>query len=314
MSARKLTMAAVAALAVLAAVAPSASATFHLVQVREVYPGSTSAPAAEYVELQAYSAGQNHVGGHFVRTYDATGKVIATSSFPADVAQSASQMTMVLATPEAEAAFGITADTSLSPSGQLSPTGGAVCWETIDCVAWGNFSGSLPSPAGDLVAPGGIPDGMALRRSIAADCPTALDPQDDHDNSAVDLAVVFPAPRPNPVAPTEHICTAAGGGGIYGTPGGSGQPGRGTPQTTLRRKPPKRTADRTPTFRFGADEAKARFQCKLDKAAYKACRSPFTSKKLGFGAHAFKVRAIDSDGRVDPSPASYRFRVVPKGG
>ncbi len=219
---------------------------------------------------------------------------------------------MVLATPEAEAAFGIVADGPLSPSGQLSPIGGAVCWETIDCVSWGNFSGSLPSPAGEPAAPGGIPDGMALRRSIDADCPTALDPEDDRDNSAADFALVFPAPRPNSVVPTEHSCAGSGGGG--GAAGGAYGPSQGTPQTALRGKPPKRTEDRTPTFRFGADEAKARFQCKIDKAAYKACRSPFTSKKLSFGAHSFKVRAVDSGGRVDPSPASYRFRVVRKRG
>ena len=311
MSARRLTMAAVSALAVLATAAPTASATFHEVKLREVYPGSAASPAAKYVELQAWSSGQNHVGGHFVRTYDATGSAVATSPFPADVPQGANQMTMVLATPEAEAAFGIVADAPLSPSGQLSPAGGAVCWETIDCVAWGAFSGSLPSPAGGPAAPGGIPDGMALRRSIDANCATALDPTDDHDNSLTDFAAVFPTPRPNSVAPSEVGCTSAGGGGPTGGPYG---PSAETPQTTLKRKPPKRTSDRTPTFRFGAEEAKGQFQCKLDKAAYRSCRSPFTTKRLSLGGHTFKVRAVDSGGRVDPSPASYRFRVIPKGG
>ncbi|MFL5874021.1 MAG: hypothetical protein ACJ75T_11200 [Solirubrobacterales bacterium] len=311
MSTRRLTAVLGLALAVLAIAASSASATFHEVQVREVYPGSAAAPAAEYVELQAWANGQNHVGGHFVRTYDAAGNIVATSAFPADVSQGANQMTMVLATPEAESAFGVVADAPLSPSGQLSPAGGAVCWETIDCVAWGAFSGSLPSPAGSPAAPGGIPDGMALRRSIGANCATALDPTDDHDNSLVDFAAVFPAPRPNSIAPSEVSCTSAGGGGPTGSPYG---PPAETPQTTLRRKPPKRTSDRTPTFRFATDATKAQFQCKVDKTAYRTCRSPFTTKRLGLGAHTFKVQAIDSSGRIDPSPASYRFRVVPKSG
>ena len=290
--------------------APAAGATFHEVQVREVYPGSAASPSAEYVELQAWASGQNHVGGHFVRTYDAGGDVVATSPFPADVPQGSNQVTMVLATPEAESAFGIVADGPLAPSGQLSPAGGAVCWETIDCVAWGAFSGSLPNPAGAPAAPGGIPDGMALRRSIDANCATALDPTDDHDNSLADFAAVFPAPRPNSVAPGEVSCASAGGGPIGGPYG----PSAATPQTTLKRKPPKRTRDRTPTFRFAADEAKAQFQCKLDKTAYRSCRSPFTTKRLALGAHTFKVRAVDSGGRVDPSPASYRFQVIPKAG
>lgn len=308
---RAIAIAAASVVCGLATLVPPASASFHLVQVREIYPGSAAAPAAEYVELQAWSSGQDFVAGHFVRTYNASGEAVATSTFPADVARGEDQMTMVLATPEAEAAFGIVADAPLTPAGQLSPTGGAVCWEAIDCVAWGNFAGSLPSPAGPPAAASGIPDGMALRRTVGRACPTALDPEDDSDNSAADFAAVFPLPRPNSTAPTERACVTTGGGSTGS--GGSSQ-SSGTPQTILRRKPPKRTADHTPTFRFAADEARVRFQCKVDATAYRACRSPFTTKRLALGLHRFKVRAIDSDGRVDPSPASYRFRVIRKPG
>jgi hypothetical protein len=47
---------------------------------------------------------------------------------------------------------------------------------------------------------------MALRRSIAAGCPTALEPGDDTDNSAADFAVTTPNPRPNSVTPMETAC------------------------------------------------------------------------------------------------------------
>jgi hypothetical protein len=118
----------------LAAGAPAASATFHLMQIREVYPGSIANPGSEYVELQMWAEGQNHVEGHVLRTYDAAGAVTGTDTFPADVAHSANQSTMVLATPEAEAQFSLAADAPLAPSGQLDPSGGAVCWENLDCV------------------------------------------------------------------------------------------------------------------------------------------------------------------------------------
>lgn len=288
-------------------VAPAA-ATFHLMQVREVYPGSAASPDAEYVELQMWSGGQNHVGGHFLRSYDAAGAVVATSAFPADVANGANQSTLLLATPQAEAQFGVLADAALSPAGQLSPAGGAVCWETIDCVSWGNFSGALPSPAGTPAASAGIPDGMALRRSIARGCATALDPADDENDSAADFEAVFPAPRPNAVAPSERPCTAVGGGG------GSPSPAEeGAPQTLLRRKPPKRTGDRTPTFRFAAAGDAAFFQCRLDRKRFRRCRSPFTSRRLDLGAHRFQVRAVGPGGQADPTPAAYRFRVVRPG-
>jgi hypothetical protein len=288
-----------------------AAATFHEMSIREIYPGSIADPGAEYVELQMWSPGQNLIGGHVLRTYGPTGSVIKADTFPADVAGSANQSTIVMATAEAEAQFGFTADGALSPSGQLDPAGGAVCWETLDCVSWGNFSGSLPGPAGSPAAPSGIPDEMALRRTISPGCATLLEPTDDHDNSAADFSPVFPAPRPNSVAPSERPC-AAGGGQQGGAEGPGSQGGRGAPQTTLKRKPPRRTTDRTPTFRFAADEAGSTFQCKLDSKPFRACRSPFTAKQLSLGHHTFKVRARDDSGALDPSPATYGFAVAAK--
>jgi hypothetical protein len=293
------------ALVLLAFPAPPAVATFHLVQVREVYPGSGANPDSEYVELQMWSGGQNLLGGHVVRSYDASAAVTGASAFPADVANDANQSTMILATPQAEAEFGFVADGPLAPAGQLSHVGGAVCWETIDCIAWGSFAGSLPSPAGAAAAPGGIPDGMALRRSIARDCATALDPADDSDQSQADFEVVFPAPRPNAVAPSEKTCSGAGVGGGAGGPAPAGE----APQTFLRRKPARKTRDRTPTFRFGSDERGASFECSLDRKRFRACSSPLTTRRLGSGPHRFRVRAVRDD-VSDPSPASYRFTVL----
>lgn len=299
------TLAALAALALVAA--PAAQATFHLMMVREVDPGSALEPEAEYVELQMYAAGQNHVKGHKLRTYDASGAVTGTSTFAADVANGANQSTILLATQAAAEQLGVTPDASLASPGALSPAGGAVCWEELDCVSWGSFSGSLPSPAGTPAAAGGIPDGVALRRTIASGCPTALDPPDDSNNSAADFSPASPQPRPNSMPPTEQLCASSGSGGSGGGP----SPGGGNaPQTIFRHKPPKRTGDRTPTFRFVADDAAVSFECKLDGKPFRACRSPFTTKTLSYGAHRFQVRARDDSGGVDPTPASARFRVV----
>lgn len=269
---------------------PSAQATFHVVQIREVYPGSAANPLSEYVELQMWSGGENLVGGHFARAYDAAGAAVATSTFPADVPRGSNQSTMLLATPEAEAEFGIVADAPLAPAGQLSPGGGAVCWEGIDCVSWGAFAGTLPSPTGAAAAPPGIPDGMALRRSISRGCSSLLDFADDRDRSAADFSLASPAPRPNSVVPSERHC----------------------PQTVLRLKPARRTSDRTPTFRFSSSGASG-FQCKLDGRRFRPCRSPFTTASLSLGPHRFRVRAIGSRGNADPTPASHRFRVVGRG-
>lgn len=285
----------------------AASATFHEMSIREVYPGSPTQPESEYVELQMWAAGQNHVEGHVLKTYNASGGVTSTNPFASDVPGGANQSTILLATSGAETEFGVSADTALSP-GKLDPAGGAVCWENLDCVSWGSFSGSLPSPGGTPAA--AIPDGMALRRTIAPGCATLLEPTDDHDSSAADFSAVFPAPRPNSVVPTERNCPSSGEGGLGGGSAGSSQ--KGAPQTTLRRKPGKTTRDRTPTFRFASDEPGSTFQCKLDGKPFRSCRSPFTSKRLTPGNHTFKVRARDDSGKLDPSPASYGFKVVAK--
>jgi hypothetical protein len=293
-------IAAVIVFMTLGAAATPAGATFHEMSIREVYPGSAAEPTSEYVELQMWHSGQTLVGGHTLRTYGAGGAPTATV-LPADVPNGASQSTILIATPGAEAKFGVAADAPLAASDLLDPAGGAVCWEAIDCVAWGSFSGSLPSAAGTPAAP--IADGMALRRTIAPGCPTLLEPSDDSDDSAVDFFEAFPAPRPNSVAPSEHACPVPAG-----EKGGSES--SGAPETRLRHTPPHRTHDRTPRFSFGADEAGASFQCRIDRQKFHRCASPFTSKRLASGPHTFAVRARDDSGHVDPTPAVYRFKVL----
>jgi hypothetical protein len=284
--------------------------------VREVYPAADSS----YVELQMWASGQNFVGTHHLVVYNSGGGVVDNFEFANDVPNGANQSTIVVG----DTGYPLTFDEmplpdETDPSLDLSPAGGAVCWaegSPPDCVSWGNFSGagSLPSPTGSPAAPSGVPAVMALRRSISPGCPTFLEPTDDHDNSAADFALVFPGPRPNSVAPTEIRC-AAGGGGQTGGGGGQGaQGGHGAPQTSLRHVPPHRTHDRTPTFRFGADEPGSTFQCKLDGKPFKPCRSPFTTPKLTLGPHTFKTRARDESGKLDPTPATYQFRIIVRPG
>lgn len=281
---------------------PVAAATYHLMNVREVYPGSVASPTAEYVELQMWAPGQNLVAGEgkVLTIFGPNGEKTAEAKFPADVKGEANQSTLVLATPLAEAQFQIKADAELPPAGSLSPAGGKVCWVNIDCVSWGSFSGSsaVPSPSGSTVAPSGIPDAMAIRRTIEPGCPTLLEPGDDRNDSAKDLFVAAPNPRPNSVSPTEVPCES--------------QESVVRPQTSLRRKPPKRTRDRTPTFTFASDQADVLFECSLDRHRFGRCRSPFTSRPLKPGRHRFSVRAVGHDTGPDRSPASYAFVVLPR--
>jgi len=303
---------AVAWAATLALAAPAA-ASFHLVSLREVYPGSAAGPEAEYVELQAYAAGQNFVRGHSITLFDAAGNQAGVAEFDADVAAGGNQMTLLAATPAAESQFGLVADAAL-PSGSLDPAGGAVCWEALDCVAWGSFSGPTASPVGSPADPGGIPDGMALRRSIAPGCPTLLEAADDSDDSAADFADVFPSPRPNSTPPAERSCggSGAGAGGGAGGPAGGGRGAALRPQTWLRHRPGRVLRRRVAVFRFTSDRRVAIFLCKLDRRRFRRCRSPFVARRLRPGRHVFRVKAKLPGGAADRTPAVWRFRVVPR--
>lgn len=63
------------------------------------------------------------------------------------------------------------------------------------------------------------------------------------------------------------------------------------------------------SFSSSGGLAPIRFQCKLDGRAYGRCRSPRSYRNLDPGRHAFRVRAKDRLGRLDPTAALKRFTV-----
>ena len=82
----------------------------------------------------------------------------------------------------------------------------------------------------------------------------------------------------------------------------------GPPDTTIDRAPSARIAERTAEFAFSATE-EATFECSLDGAAFEPCVSPRRYEGLAEGAHTFRVRATDTLGKVDPTPAEHAFTV-----
>ena len=80
------------------------------------------------------------------------------------------------------------------------------------------------------------------------------------------------------------------------------------PDTTLTGQPAATTTSTSATFTFTGVDA-ASFECKLDAAAFIACVSPHTYTGLVSGSHTFQVRAKDSEGRYDPTPAAYTWTI-----
>lgn len=69
------------------------------------------------------------------------------------------------------------------------------------------------------------------------------------------------------------------------------------------------TSTPTPSFAFTSPEGTATFECSEDGAAFTACTSPQTTATLGDGPHTFAVRAVDTLGNADATPASRSFTV-----
>ncbi len=82
------------------------------------------------------------------------------------------------------------------------------------------------------------------------------------------------------------------------------------PNTILKGGPFSRTKKHRATFKFASNGFKSRFQCRLDKGAWKSCSSGKTYTNLKKGAHTFRVRAIDQGGNIDPSPIVRSWRIT----
>jgi hypothetical protein len=284
------------AIAGLALSAPAASAVggFHFIKIREVSLG-TGDPSAAFVELQSYSSGQSNIAGHTITFYDETGIIVGTYPVSADVPNGDSQRTVLMGGPGVSPAPDFVHD--FGPVTQSYGSGGALCFDNLDCVSWGSFSapGSLPSPAGANAPP--IPAGSSLERSIGAGCATLLEELDDTDISASDWSVSTPSPRNNAATPTERSCLPPGA----------------EPETRIDEGPKKKTKRKKAVFEFSTLLVGATFECSLDGKApsgsggYGACTSPLTAR-VKRGKHVFRVRAV-LNGIADGSPAQHSWKV-----
>jgi hypothetical protein len=186
----------------------SASASYHLNKIRAVFEGPST--SAGFVELQMYADGQNLIGGatHPLTIYSSNGSVAFTYSPVVGVPTGLNQRTILFRdfASSSQADFFVT---GLGTALQNTASGGAACWDVVDCVSWGAYMGSTPSPTGTSIQ-GGLSSTQVSVRTIARGCPTLLDEPDDTNDSNSDFgfAVGFPV-RTNSVAPTETACPPA---------------------------------------------------------------------------------------------------------
>ncbi|WP_368670353.1 Ig-like domain-containing protein [Myxococcus sp. AM011] len=82
------------------------------------------------------------------------------------------------------------------------------------------------------------------------------------------------------------------------------------PDTFIASGPPLTEAPALAIFDFDSNEAGVTYECSLDGAAYAPCTDPVSLTDLALGTHVMNVRAVDSAGNVDDSPASYTWVVT----
>jgi hypothetical protein len=98
------------------------------------------------------------------------------------------------------------------------------------------------------------------------------------------------------------------------------------PETTITQAPPNPSGTRQASFSFtGTDDTTPaidlEFECRLDAHSappgtdpldlWLECLSPQFFTGLGVGQHTFEVQALDEEGLVDPTPATYTWTVLP---
>ncbi len=94
-----------------------------------------------------------------------------------------------------------------------------------------------------------------------------------------------------------------------------------TPETMISAGPANPTTTTEASFAFSGLDALTpvtdlSYQCRLDSQLdtdFAACTSPQSYTGLSAGTHTFEVRAVDQQGNVDPTPATYTWAITPPG-
>lgn len=82
------------------------------------------------------------------------------------------------------------------------------------------------------------------------------------------------------------------------------------PDTILTSYPPSLTTSTTAVFEFTCNEEPCTYECNLDGGGFNPCSSPVTYTDLVLGEHYFEVKATDSYGNPDTTPATHQWRIA----
>lgn len=84
------------------------------------------------------------------------------------------------------------------------------------------------------------------------------------------------------------------------------------PDTAFSKAPERKLKGGKLTAHFTSTEPGSTFECRLDELKFAPCSNPLKLRGVKRGKHELSVRAVDSSGNVDPTPAVARFKRVRK--
>jgi hypothetical protein len=81
------------------------------------------------------------------------------------------------------------------------------------------------------------------------------------------------------------------------------------PDTNIAYTPSALANSQTADFYFSGNEVGSLFECRLDGSSWGACSSPASYSGLAEDSHTFEVRAVDTAGNAEASPASFTWSI-----
>ncbi len=81
------------------------------------------------------------------------------------------------------------------------------------------------------------------------------------------------------------------------------------PDTSITGQPANSTIETTATFTFTSSDGTATFECKIDGGSFTACTTGINYTGLSVGSHTFEVKAKDTAGNYDQTPATYGWTI-----
>jgi Subtilase family len=108
-------------------------------------------------------------------------------------------------------------------------------------------------------------------------------------------------------SPVGFFGPEAAGAGLVNAVGAVGANPPQPPTTKITKMPKNKIHKKRATYAFESNAPEAEFQCRLDGAKFRGCRSPVKVVRIGIGRHQFSVRAV-ANGLKDPSPAKDGFK------